>query len=150
MIAIRNQQNFQLNRLEYLKEAMSLYGTYSFNNIHKIVDDINQLHKNISYHEKIYGKISHWYKKNYYEWRISHVVLNSLLYLQDLKMKYINTYKDLLRKLNTYTNAIHIFSTWYLPLNLMFPSQLNEMVKQVERAVVATKSQYDIALKRLH
>ena len=39
---------------------MTLYGTYSANSIDEIVDDINQLHKNISYHEKrITGKIPH-------------------------------------------------------------------------------------------
>ena len=93
MIALRNQQNFQMNRLEYLEEAMTLKGIYNTNIIDKIVDAINQLHKNIFYHEKkITGKISHWYKKKYYEWRISNLILNSLLYLQDLQMKYIYIY----------------------------------------------------------
>ena len=65
---------------------MTLYGTYSANSIGDIVDAINQLHKNISYHEKIItGKIHHWYMKNDCEWRIHSIVHNSLLYLQDLQ-----------------------------------------------------------------
>ena len=60
---------------------MTLYGTYSVNSINEIVGAINQLHKNISYHEKIItDKIPHWYMKNYYELRIHHMVINSLLY----------------------------------------------------------------------
>ena len=61
---------------------MTLYGIYSANSIDEIVDAINQVHKNIPYHETIItGKISHWYTKNYYEWRIHHMVLNSILLL---------------------------------------------------------------------
>ena len=45
----------------------------------------------------------------FYEWRINQMVLNSLLYIQDLQVKYINVYKDLIRKLDIYINAIHIF-----------------------------------------
>ena len=60
---------------------MTLYGTYSVNSIDEIVDAINQLHKNISYHEMIItGKIPHWFTKYSYERRISHVIHNNLLY----------------------------------------------------------------------
>ena len=68
MLAIRNQKCFGVNRLKYLEEAKTLYGTYTTNSIDQIVDVINQLHKNISYHEKIInGKMPHWYMKIYYE-----------------------------------------------------------------------------------
>ena len=76
-----------MNRLEYLDGAMTVYGTYSSNSINDIADAISKLHKNILHHEKIItGKIPHWYSKNFHECRIHHLVLTSLLYLQDLKM----------------------------------------------------------------
>ena len=134
-----------------MEEAKTLNGTHSANGIGKGIDATNQLHKNFSCHEKIItGMIPPWYKKNYYESRISCVVLNSLLNLQDLQMKYINMYKDLVRKLYIYTDAIHILSTGYLKSNLIPPSQLNDMITQVKEAVAATNSEYDIVLKRLH
>ena len=40
---MRKQQNFQVNRLEDLEEAMALCGTYSTKSIDKIGDAINQL-----------------------------------------------------------------------------------------------------------
>ena len=40
-----NQQNFQLNRLEYLDKAMILHGMYSVDSIDDIVDATNCLHK---------------------------------------------------------------------------------------------------------
>ena len=45
LLAIRRQQNFQVNRLEYLEVVMPLYGTYSADSIKEIVDAINHLHK---------------------------------------------------------------------------------------------------------
>ena len=41
ILALRWKQNFQVNWLEYLKEAMTLYGTYSAISIEEIVDAIN-------------------------------------------------------------------------------------------------------------
>ena len=81
---------------------------------------------------------------------ISHVDLKSLLYLQDLQMKYINKYKDLKRKLYIYIDVIQILSTGYLCIDLIPPPQLNEMITQVKKAVVATNPYYNIVLKRLH
>ena len=42
---MRRQQNFSVNSLEYLEEAMSSYGTYSANSIKEIMDAINHSHK---------------------------------------------------------------------------------------------------------
>ena len=77
-------------------------------------------------------------------------VLNSLLYLQDLQMKYINVYKDLIRKLYIYIDAICILSTGYLLINLIPPSQLDKMINQVKEAVIATNPECNMVLKRLH
>ena len=48
MIAIQNEQNFKVNRLEYLEGAMTLYDTYSAGSIDEIVDSVRQLHRNIT------------------------------------------------------------------------------------------------------
>ena len=45
LLAMRKQQDFHVNSLEYLEEVMTLHGTYSANSIDKIVDAINHLHK---------------------------------------------------------------------------------------------------------
>ena len=49
---MRQQQNFQVNRTQYLEEPVYLNGTYSANNIEEIVDVINCLHKIITKHER--------------------------------------------------------------------------------------------------
>ena len=57
--------NFQVNRLEYLEETMTLYVNYSVNSIDGIVDAINQLHISFSKQERILsGKQAYWYKNS--------------------------------------------------------------------------------------
>ena len=50
---MRKQQNFQFNGLEYLEEAMTLYGIYSANSMDEKVDAINHLNRNLSKHKNI-------------------------------------------------------------------------------------------------
>ena len=53
----KKSTKIQVNRLVYLGGAMTVYDTYSATSIDEGVDAINQLHKHISYHDKIAGKI---------------------------------------------------------------------------------------------
>ena len=64
------------------------------------------------------------------------MTLSSLLYLDELQMKYVNVYKDLIRKLHVYVGAIHILSTGYLIISLMPPSHLNHVITQVKKVVI--------------
>ena len=66
------------------------------------------------------------------------MILKTLLDLQDLQKKYINTYKDLIRNLYICFDAISIHSTDYLPITLIPPSKLSDMIMQVKEAVLAT------------
>ena len=112
---------------------MTLYGTYGVNTFHKIVDAFNYLHKNVSKHEKILSdRQSFWYKGNIFKRRIAHMVLNSLLHLHELQMKYVDAYKDLIRNLCSYIDAFDIPSIGYFPMNLIPPSKLNGMTTQVK------------------
>ena len=85
------QQKFQVNQLEYLEEVMTLYGTYSADSIEEIIDAINHSHKNVTKFEKMLGgSLPYWYKNSIMKRRITHITLNSLLYLHELQMKYVN------------------------------------------------------------
>ena len=104
---MRRQQNLQVNRLEYLEKAMTLYGMYSDKSIEEMVDAINCSYNTISKHEDILsGKQTHWSKNNILERRIAYMVFNSLLYLYELQMKYVNIYKDLISKCYDFISAI--------------------------------------------
>ena len=115
LLAMGKQQNFQVNRLEYLD--MTIYGTYCTGSINEIANAIMRLHINISKQEGILsGKQAYWYKDIILKRRIAQMVRNSLLYLHGLQMKFMNIYEDLVRRLYIYMDVIHIPSTSNLPV----------------------------------
>ena len=88
---------------------MTLYGAYITNNIDERVDAINHLHKNLSRHKKILrGREHNLYKDNNLGKGTGYMVLNSLLFLHDLLMKYVNAYEGLIRTLYIYIDVIHL------------------------------------------
>ena len=63
LYAMKQQQKFQVKRLEFLEEAMNLYDRYCANIIEEILNTINHLAKTLSKHEEIIGgKQLYWYK----------------------------------------------------------------------------------------
>ena len=91
---------------------MILFSTYSADSIKEITDAFNHLHRNLTRYEKMSGgRQSFWYEDNIMERRITHMILNSILYLHQLQMKYMDAYKDLISKLYGYVDAICILST---------------------------------------
>ena len=84
------------------------------------------------------------------EFQNGQVQYNSFSSLQDLQMKYMNTYKDSITNLYIYINAICIPSTCYLLISLTPQSQLNEMTTQVKEAVNTSNPEYGIVSNRLH
>ena len=66
---------------------MTLYETYSANRIEKIVDAINCLCRNLtSYKKMLGGSQPYWYKGDTMERRITHIILNGLLYLHEISV----------------------------------------------------------------
>ena len=75
------------------------------------------------------------------------MVLTSLLQLHDVQMKFVTVYKKLVRSLYIYINVIHILSTGH---QFIPPSQLNEMLAQVKKAVLKTTPDNDLVIKRIY
>ena len=67
LLAMTEQQNFQVKRWEYLEKAMALYGTYSIKSTDEIVYAINQFHIFFSkqkWHKIAGDRQSYLYKDN--------------------------------------------------------------------------------------
>ena len=56
------------------------------------------------------------------------MVINRLLYLHELQLKYVNTYKDLISKIYINISVICFLSMGYLPINLIPPSKFNVII----------------------
>ena len=67
-----------------------------------------------------------------------------------MKNKYVLLYKELIIQLHIYATAIRILAKGYLPISLITPLKLKEILKEVRTAVRKTNPDYGLVIKRLH
>ena len=66
---------------------------------------------------------------------VHHYAINMLLYLRTLREKYVKLYEDFIVQLCMYAKAVRIFSKGYLPISLISPSKLPEILNAVKEAI---------------
>ena len=64
--------------------------------------------------------------------------------------KYIALYKELITQLHIYATSIRILAKGYLPISLITPSKLREILSNVKTAVRKTNPDDDLVIDRLH
>ena len=73
-----------------------------------------------------------------------------MLYLKTIKDKYIKIYNKFISQLHTYAKAVMILAKDYLPILLITPLKLQEILNSVKETLIKTNPDYDIVIKRLH
>ena len=81
---------------------------------------------------------------------IQHYVISSLLYLHTIKDKYIASYNEFISQLQIYAKALIILAKGYLPILLVTPLKLQQIISSVKELLIKTNPDYDIVIKRLH
>ena len=79
-----------------------------------------------------------------------HYAVNSMLYLCTIIDKYIEIYNGFISQLCMYTKAVRILAKGYLPISLVTPLKLQEILDSVKETLIKTNPDYDIVIKRLH
>ena len=74
----------------------------------------------------------------------------ALLYLRTIRDKYIQLYKEFITQLNIHAKAIRILAKGYLPILLIMPIKLKEILDAVKTTIQETNLDYDLVIKRLH
>ena len=64
--------------------------------------------------------------------------------------KYVQMYKEFNSQLHMYAKAIRILSKGYLPIPLLPPSKLQEILGKVKKDFPITNPDHGIVIKRLH
>ena len=82
--------------------------------------------------------------------RVQHYVTNSLLYLQTIKEKYIAVYNEFITQLWIYAKVVRILAKGYLPISVMKPYKLQEILNSVKETLIKSNPHYDIVIKRVH
>ena len=81
---------------------------------------------------------------------IHHYMISSLLYLHTIKDKYIAIYNEFILQLWIYAKAVRILAKGYLPILLVTPLKLQQIISSVKELLIKTNPDYDIVIKRLH
>ena len=79
-----------------------------------------------------------------------HYAINTLIYITTLREKYVKMYEEFITQLCMYAKAIRILSKGYLPISLISPSKLQEILHTVKEAIWPTNPHYDLVIKCLH
>ena len=116
-----------------------------------MIHTIHEIHNITTPNERLFAKkhgtLFTWYvNKN----SVHPFAINIFLHLRTLREKYIKMYEEFVTQLCMYKKAIRILAKGYLPISLISPSKLQEILKAGKEAIQTTNPDYDIVMKRLH
>ena len=131
---------------------MIMYGKYNLDTPMDLIKTVHQMQNVTTWKEKIFvSEMNKWLKN-----KLAHIhnefdySMDTMLFLPTIKEKYVRMYKKFIAKLRSYSKAIRILSKGYLPINLITPSKLEAILKQVQIAIVKTNQDYELVLNRLY
>ena len=138
---------------EVLENSMLMYGIYNAEALEKLINILHNMHNMTTLHETLFaGQQSSLALRSLYanSLGLHHYSVKSLLYLTTMQDKYIALYRELITQLHIYTSAIRILAKGYLPIPLVTPSKLREILNEVKPAIQKTNPDYDLVIDRLH
>ena len=151
--AMDSKTVIQHSKLMQLENSMLMYGVYNTEMFKKLINTVHNIHNTISSHERLFaGQQSSLTLRSFYanSLGLHHYSINSLLYLRTVQDKYIALHRESITKLCIYTSAIRILAKGYLPISLVTPSKLREILNEVKTAIWTTNPDYDLVIDRLH
>ena len=72
------------------------------------------------------------------------------MFLRTFREKYVKMYEEFIVQLCIHAKAIRILAKGYLPISLITPLRLQNILDEVKTAVQKTTPDYDILIKRLY
>ena len=151
--AMNSKINIQCNKLMQLENSMLMYGIYNTKTIDKLIKMVHDIHNTTSSHERLFaGQQGSLTFRSLYANTLGlhHFSINSLLYLQTIHDKYIALYNELITQLCIYANSIRILAKGYLPISLVTPSKLREILNNIKTATWKTNPDDNLVIDRLH
>ena len=128
-----SKSTIQCNKLMQLENAMLMYGIYNAETLEKLINTMHDIHNTTSSHERLLaGQQSSLTLRSLYTNALGshHYSINLLLYLRTVHDKYVALYRELITQLHMYASAIRILAKGYLPILLVTPSKLREILNE--------------------
>ena len=106
-----------------------------------LIKMVHRMHNFTTWKEKIcVGKLHKWLKDELINYKNEFgYALDSILFLTKIKEKYVRMYERFIAELRSYSKAIRILSKGYLPISLIPPSKLEQILEQVKLALAKDK-----------
>ena len=149
---MESKATIEHNKLKQLENSMLMYGICNTEMVEKLINTVHHIH-NTSSHERLFaGQQSSLTLRSLYAnaLGLQHYSMNLLLYLRTVQDKYIALYMELITQLCIYTTSIRILAKGYLPISLITPSKLREILSDVKTAIRKCNPDYDLVIDRLH
>ena len=130
-----------------------MYAVYNAETLEKLINTVHHVHNTTSSHERLFtGQQSSLTLRSLYAnaLGLQHYSMNSLLYLRTVQDKYIALYRELITQLHIYATSIRILAKGYLPISLITPSKLREILSDVKIAIRKINQDYDLMIDRIH
>ena len=148
-----SKTTIQCNKLMQLDNSMLMCSAYNAETLDKLIDTLDQIHNTTSSHERLFpGQQRSLTLRSLYAntLGLQHYSINSLLYLRTVQDKYIALYRELITQLCIYATSIRILAKGYLPVSLITPSKLREILSNVEAPIWKTNPDFDLVTDRHH
>ena len=136
-----SKTTIQCNKLMQLENSMLMYGVFNTELLEKFISNVHHIHNTTSLHERLFAEQqSSLTLRSLYAnaLGLQHHFIDSLLYLRTVQDKCNTLYKELITQLCIYATSIRILAKGYLPISLITPSKLREILNNVETAICKT------------
>ena len=147
------QTDMQRNKLMHLENTLVTYGIYNAETLEKLVNTVNALHSRQPLYESLFtGKTSaayEFYSQMHGSHGIQHYAINSMLYLRTIKDKYIVIYNKCISQLLIYTKAVRILAKGNLPILLVTPLKLQEILNSIKETPIKTNPDYEYSNQKI-
>ena len=148
--AMDSKTAIQCNKLMQLENSTLMYGIYNADTLEKLINTVHNIHNTTSLHERLFADTLTLRSLYANPLGLHHYSINSLLYLRTVQDRYVALYRELIAQLCIYTSAIRILAKGYLPISLVTPSKLREILNEVKTAIWTADPDYDLVIDRLN
>ena len=151
--AMDSKTTIQCNKLIQLENSMLMYGVCNAETLEKLINTVHHIHNIACLHERLFaGQQSSLTLRSLYANALGlhHYSINSLLYLRTGQNKYLALYKELTTWLCICATSVRILAKGYLPISLIIPMKLREILNDVKTAIRKTYPDYDLVINILY
>ena len=130
--------DMQRNKLMHLENTLVVYIIYNAEILEHLVKTVHTLHSRQTLYESLFAGKTLAVYKSYLQMHgscgIQHYAVNSMIYLRTIKDKYIEIYNEFISQLHIYTKAVIILAKEYLPISLITPLKLQDILDSIKNA----------------